>query len=544
MSNPIPWHPTPDTPLPAVTADAKPPGRWRSGRNRNSGGKAGLGPDPTKLGILPAAAPVPLWVWGGVLGLIFWGAFTPNFLLTFGGALVLPLLFKLLWRQGEVPLLLFSCFFQWLQVVVPLIIANYYGQTLEAHFGIPLRSEATWLGLMGVAVFAVGLRLALSGCVRSIGPTVEKEVAGFSIQRLLLAWGVALGVAIPIEIICRLIPGLAQILIPISWFKTGIVFLLGYAVVRQQRGYAVFDLVIVAEFAMGTLGFFSGFKVVFIVLLLLLITTTREWNLRVALIYLALVAAAFASGTVWSAIKPGYRDFLNQGSGQQEVVVPVAQRLDYLATNIRAMDEAEFSDGFETTLERIGYTQFFADTLMKVPLEVPYEHGRLWWDAVSRPFMPRLLFPDKLAANDSDRTRKYATPDVAGVEEGTSIGLGYMAESYVDFGPVFMFVPIFLLAQLFGLAFRYFVLRPGMGAWGYVIAFAMPFASTSTFESSNIKLVGPVISCAIMFWPLDHYFGESIKAWLRGGAAPSPRQSRRKRRLGQGAGTRSLEPEL
>ena len=121
-----------------------------------------------------------------------------------------------------------------------------------------------------------------------------------------------------------------------------------------------------------------------------------------------------SSATLWTTIKPGYREFLNGGSGQQEVVVPVAQRVDYLATHFGALNQNDIGDGFHTTLLRIGYTEYFADTLNNVPSEVSYEYGRLWLDAVTRVFMPRMLFPGKAIADDSVRTRHYAGVDVAG----------------------------------------------------------------------------------------------------------------------------------
>lgn len=478
-----------------------------------------------------AGTPVPVAVWAGSLVLTVWGGFTPNPALSCVSMLMLPLLFKLLWRQGEAPLLLIACFGQWLQVVMPLIVANYYGQSLEAYFGIPLRSEATWLGLIGVAAFALGSRLALRGCDLSIGPVVEREVAAFSVNRLFLAWVFSLAMVIPVEIIDRLMPGLTQVIEPLLAIKSGFVFLLGYAVVRQRRGYAMFAIAVATEFVIGTLGYFSGFTQVLIVLLVLLLTVMRRLALGADLVlFLAMAAVMAASATVWSAIKPGYREFLNGGSGQQVVVAPVAQRLGYLSSHIGGMSENEFADGFQATLLRIGYTEYFADTLKNVPAEVPYERGRLWLDAVTRVFMPRMFFPNKAAADDSYRTQEYAGVNVAGPEQGASIGLGYMTESYVDFGPYLMFLPIFLLALLFGLAYRYFVLRPDKGSWGYVIAFAMPFASLHIFETSNIKLFGPLVSSAILFVPLDYFFGQSIKAWLRGGATTLPKWARRKRK--------------
>jgi hypothetical protein len=529
MSDPEAMNQLPSAPLQSSATD-KPPMPWQSRRKRKSAVPAGPEEDPAQTKVLRVAIPVPVGIWVSSLAIALWGAFTPNPALTLGGALLLPLIFKLLWRQGEAPLLLFGCFNQWLQVVMPLILSNYYGQTLEAHFGIPLQNEATWLGLVGVAAFALGLRLALRGCNLSIGPAVEREVAAFSVNRLFLAWVLSWALTVPVGLLCRMMPGLTQIIGPILGLKTGFVFLLGYAAAREQRGYATLAFVVATEILTGMLGFFGGFRLVLNVLLIIMVTVTRRWNLRAGLRYLALAAAMLVSGAFWTAIKTDYRAYLNQGSGQQEVLMPVAQRLNYLYSHVQSFSEEDLANGFETMLLRIGYTEYFADTLKNVPKEVPYERGRLWQEAVTRIFMPRMFFPGKTAVDDSTRTKMYAGVSVAGAEEGASIGMGYMAESYVDFGPYLMFLPIFLLALLFGLAYRYFVVRPGVGSWGFVIAFAMPFTMPHMFETSNIKLLGALVACVILFVPLDYYCGNTIKAWLRGGAASFPKRPRRKRK--------------
>ena len=68
---------------------------------------------------------------------------------------------------------------------------------------------------------------------------------------------------------------------------------------------------------------------------------------------------------------------------------------------------------------------------------------------------PRILFPDKgLVASDSEMVRKYSGVFVASTEEGTSIAFGYAAESYVDFGLPWMFVPSILFGIVMGLAYR------------------------------------------------------------------------------------------
>ena len=71
------------------------------------------------------------------------------------------------------------------------------------------------------------------------------------------------------------------------------------------------------------------------------------------------------------------------------------------------------------------------------------------------PLMPRLFFPNKPAINDSDRTSAYSGVWVANVDQGTSISIGYMGESYIDFGRWGMFIPVFLWGWLVGGCFDY-----------------------------------------------------------------------------------------
>jgi hypothetical protein len=75
--------------------------------------------------------------------------------------------------------------------------------------------------------------------------------------------------------------------------------------------------------------------------------------------------------------------------------------------------------------------------------------------ALAHVFMPRVLFPDKPGLpSDSDMVRHYAGVWVAGAEQGTSIAFGYVAESYVDFGLPFMFLPMIVWGVFVGLAYR------------------------------------------------------------------------------------------
>src|SRR4029077_6417558 len=104
-----------------------------------------------------------------------------------------------------------------------------------------------------------------------------------------------------------------------------------------------------------------------------------------------------------------------------------------------------FLDGMDALIMRISYVNFFALATENVPGRIPYENGALWRGSVVHMFMPRVLFPEKPILDDSERTRTYTGMNVAGSEQDTSIGIGYVGESYIDFGPIGMFIPIFLL---------------------------------------------------------------------------------------------------
>src|SRR5204863_3861183 len=131
------------------------------------------------------------------------------------------------------------------------------------------------------------------------------------------------------------------------------------------------------------------------------------------------------------------------------------------------------------------YVKFFALTIENVPANIPYENGTLWLGTVNHVLMPRFLFPNKPAIHDSERTRYYTGIKVAGPEEGTSIGIGYMAESYVDFGPVGMFVPILFLGMLYGLIYRFFVHRYPVKVVGFAMATSVLIFRAYNLETSN-----------------------------------------------------------
>lgn len=80
---------------------------------------------------------------------------------------------------------------------------------------------------------------------------------------------------------------------------------------------------------------------------------------------------------------------------------------------------------------------------------------------------PRILFPNKEAIDDSKMVNKYATRKVAGAKQGASFSLGFMAESYIDFGPYLMFIPIFCVGWLLGFIYKIIIQQSINYLWGF-----------------------------------------------------------------------------
>src|SRR5690606_14122846 len=107
--------------------------------------------------------PGALWAlfgFGALLGLM-----TANPWLTAAAILLLPVFMALLWRQGETPVLLFAVSYQWLQVTSKVFHANVFGVSIGelAKYSATDGSveRAVWVGLLGLVVLAVGMRLGM-----------------------------------------------------------------------------------------------------------------------------------------------------------------------------------------------------------------------------------------------------------------------------------------------------------------------------------------------------------------------------------------------
>jgi hypothetical protein len=402
---------------------------------------------------------------------------------------------KLIWRPGEPPILFAAFALQWLQASLAVFRASLNGVELTSLYtgyqgvgdGIV---TATWLSLVGLLVLALGIRLALRG----VGPArteVISEVQQFSLRKAFAAYCIAQVVAFGTVVVASWYPGLTQALLALSNFRWIFFFMLAVIVFVQRRGYLLLAFVCIFEVARGFLSFFSEYKDVFLVLILAFITARPKLDFRTVMASSLIASAVLVLSAAWSTVKDDYRDFLNEGTGRQVVLVGPAEQLNRISELLFNDGMNRLSEGFDVLVRRIEYTYFFGRIVEHVPSVLPHDDGAIWGRAVMHVLTPRLLFPDKEALTaDVLNTQHYAgLMLVAQGGQDTEIPMGYMAESYIDFGSVGMFVPIFLLGLLYGGQYRYIITRRHylMLAFGVAPVLMMPM---SKFETTAVKIIG------------------------------------------------------
>lgn len=433
------------------------------------------------------------------LGVLGFTATGPNAELGLYSALALFISLALVWRTSETPLFAFIVGYLWLQAGVTILQATAAGETVQAFSERGgLQDQAIILSLCSIVFLALGLRLGAGKVNKNMIIYMETLCASRTSKQWLKLYGYFALVGLGAGIAGLAAPSLNQIVLPITSLRWVVLYLIYIKAFKYRDGTKQAIWLGLLELIIGIGGFFADFQTVFIVLFCALLSVAARINLKSLTAGFVVVAIALTFGAAWSSIKVDYREFVSGGSKQQVVVVPYAERIDKLMTLTEQIDGEKLNEGFDRLFRRLTYVDFFGLTLNRVPSAIPHENGALMLDAFLRPLMPRAFFPNKSIIDDSQRTRLYSGANVAGVDEGTSISLGWPAELYVDFGAVWMMAAATFLGGCYGILYRIFVSRAGpAGAWGMGMAtiLLLPIAA---LETSLAKLIGGLVASAII----------------------------------------------
>lgn len=441
--------------------------------------------------------------------LFFLGGIGSNFALAVAAIAALLLGAKLLWRPGEVPSLLFVFLYQWMQAAIAVFYANVTGVSVEEFLSKYSSSSeaATWLSLLGIVTLAIGMRAGAGSYNPGLAGSARHQVlytTEFAWMKLFAACWIVCTVA---QAGAYIVPGLSQPLLALAQFKwAGFVIITMSTFAVPGRSKLVWLVIFSVELALSFGGYFANFKDVFFFTFIGLAAAGVRVKPSQVIGGTVGVVLLLVLGVTWSAIKTDYREFVSGGDSNQTVQVGYNEQISKLVDLVERLDRERVTRATDGTLKRISYVEFFGAALEYVPAVIPHEGGALWLDAVTRPFMPRILFPNKTSLDDSEMTRQYTGIYVAGADDGTSISIGYVGESYIDFGEFGMVVPIFLLGFFIGRLYHWLVHHPGLGSlYGMSLASAILLVNASRLETTAAKTMGGLAVSFLVVWLLANF---------------------------------------
>jgi len=427
------------------------------------------------------------------------------------------------WRVDMVPIIPACIAYQWVSACAGYIFLHNVGYLPGRFFSENLQFTML-LSISGLAMVTLGLRLGMYTCRNWILPKTFEGVSDYNLQRLFSVTLVAFAASYAVDIAPRAIWfGGAQIIESLLTLRFVPYFMLLVAVFDRRRDYRYFTLatawVILPQLFTG----FSDFKEIIFVILIAVLARWRPWirtpqqareNWRI-LIFAAVGAATLLyMGMAWNGgIKQEWRNRIWNGVISTSPIERMGKFFEVAGGVTSHLDMAAASD---TLVARLTSGEvFFSEVTDRVPSTLPHEHGTLLWRAVSNAITPRFLFPEKASlGGDSWLVRKYAGQAVAGDESGASIGLGYMAEFYIDFG----------IAGVLGLSILWgFIGGAGIG----ILARAAPSREFflaliivlltqffMAFDGSFIKLLAGFLQRTAISFGVFAVCGPSIHRWL------------------------------
>lgn len=438
----------------------------------------------------------PGWLWLPPSLLFPLAVSGPNFALGLYAVTVLAFGLRLLWRPGEPPILLFIFLWQWMQSATGALYGNAIGVSLAVLHPYTGRHEfASGLMLTGVLVLALCMRATAGPPQLDIHTRIKTFLLAPPFTYWVRIYTITWVFSAICEVIAPMAGGLRLPFLTMATVKWASFLLLTMAAFTSPNPFAktVWGWIFGIEFILSIGGFFSGFKEVFFFALFGLAAANIRLDRRILFTAALMATAVVGLALVWTAIKVEYRAVLNGGTGQQVELLDYGERIAELGRLVSRVDSAALGNATDHLASRVMYHVFFGVAAERVPAVLPHTYGEIWIEAIARPLMPRLLFPNKREIHDSDLTNRFTGLDLATKEQGASISLGYMAEAYIDFGVPFMFFAIGVLGVALGAFYRWLLHQRGSLALAGVSLAPVALMPAYLAETSILKMVSSLV---------------------------------------------------
>jgi O-antigen polysaccharide polymerase Wzy-like protein len=371
------------------------------------------------------------------------------------------------WNRGmreTIPLFFLVGAMYWLAYAVPLFWLRHDINLITGghHLSEHAITQSLYLAVLGVAALGVGIRIA--GCWRfmeSFRPDIHRSPGRWNYLRFALLATTFLRIAVPIDTLGgggRQFLAIIETVVPSVTFVVLLRYYLRGAAIPIDKallaGYA--GVALIAGISSGWLGTFVGLAI-----MAMGVFVCERRKLPLVAIMIGIPIVLF--------LQPGKERFRQQywREGASDSYV---ERFNFWMDSswsewgkaLSSSDQDESRNLANQTLGRLSLLQQTANVMEATPERVPYQYGRLY-SYMLVTFVPRLFWPDKPSVNDSNRWYQVAYRLTMRNElNGVSIAVGYLPESYINFGWFGPPVVLFCLGILLGLFDKIF-LRPSSG---------------------------------------------------------------------------------
>ncbi|MBN9482699.1 MAG: hypothetical protein J0H46_05065 [Bacteroidetes bacterium] len=407
--------------------------------------------------------------------------------------LTLAAIVAFLWTPRIPPMLPYLFAYQLLQIFGAIWYADFLGKPLDSLYE-SVDSEF-------LIIFTL-MQLALMAWLASVVFKMKKvprlddlraAVMELDVKKVLTAY-VITSIIFPILISAtRSISSVSQLIQSFAVIKKLFLIMLLFIVFLRKTQYRnLIIFIFIAEFVLSFVSYFSSFKEIFIYVLIAYLTVFPNIKTKTIVRLLPFVVFVIVLMVFWSSIKNDYRNYLNQGSRQQEISVSTSDALNYVADQAEAYNADAFSEGGEILLHRMQYMQQYSSVYSRVPSVIPFDDGKNTTSALTFLLMPRTFSDNKGILDPSTKASYYTGKTFTDAAHGTSISMGYFCDFYIDFGLWGMIIPLLIIAFGIGKAASYIMNSTRYNLIFTYCLFIAVFMSLGTFESDIIFYLGSI----------------------------------------------------
>jgi hypothetical protein len=422
------------------------------------------------------------------------------------------LIVAFLFRKNRPGMIVFALLLQWVQVIAYVIWMN--SSDWDINHLSRHGDNAVLIGCLGLVCIAAVLSLAINKVPIVSESEFARAARTLDEKKILLLYSVSTLFLGGLQFALGSNSGFVQILATLGSIKWVFFLVYGFICWTTKKNWLIFIVMVAFEFTSALYSYFSNFKEVILMTIALGIMLVRQVSFKQVLGgLLAGTLLAFVL-IAWTAIKGDYRNFVNQGSGQQVVEVSRTEALDKITEKVGSLNWEDFRLASYMLLYRLQYILHLAKTMDRVPEVLPHEEGNVWLENITYVLEPRLFFPDKPIYEATIKTNKYTGIRYTGRAKGASFSLGYFADSYVDFGYFGMYLPLALIGLLLSGIYRLFI---GLKNVSIVFRYAIinvVFYEFCAFEADGLFLFGRLTLLTLVYFVLAKTVFPRLQSWL------------------------------